>query len=397
MFIETTAVRKIAKLRKRIRAVQGGTSASKTIGILLLLISYAQTDTEPTITSVVSESFPHLRKGAMRDFLNIMQTHRYFDEKRWDKSNSIYTFETGSIIEFFSADQASKVRGPRRHRLFMNECNNMPYETFDQLEVRTSDLIFLDWNPTTEFWYYDQVANRTDVDHIIVTYKDNEGLAPSIVKSIEQRKNRKGWWKVYGLGQLGEVEGRIYTGWDIVDEVPEGARLVRRCLDFGYTNDPTAIVDIYKYNDSLVAHEQCYQTGMLNSDIYAFISNLEDPGMLIIADSSEPKSIAELKKLGLNIIGIDKGRDSVVNGIAVVQDQVMMVTSQSTNLIKEYRNYLFMIDDITGKILNIPEDDQQDHALDAVRYGVRSLVSPIRKSVHVHRPKTAGYVNRRRG
>ena len=144
---------------KRIRAVQGGTSASKTVSILLLLINAAQSDKSPTLTSIVSESFPHLKRCVMRDFLQIMEQHHYFKAERWNKTDFIYTFETGSKIEFFSADQPSKVRGPRRDRLFINEANNVPYEAFDQLEVRTKEYVYLDWNPTIEFWFYDQVSH----------------------------------------------------------------------------------------------------------------------------------------------------------------------------------------------------------------------------------------------
>lgn len=157
-FTITTATKKVAALTKRIRALQGGTSASKTISALQVLIDKSQRDTTPKITSIVSESLPHLRKGAMRDFLNIMMTHNYFDEAKWNKTDSIYTFDTGSIIEFFGADQPAKVRGPRRDRLYMNECNNMAFETFEQLEVRTRDTIWLDWNPSNEFWFYTDVC-----------------------------------------------------------------------------------------------------------------------------------------------------------------------------------------------------------------------------------------------
>lgn len=153
MYKLTTATRRIAAMKARIRAIAGGTSAGKTISILQLLIDAAQRDTTPTITSVVSESMPHLRKGAMRDFLHIMEVHKYFNPERWNKTDSVYTFETGSKMEFFSCDQAGKVRGPRRDRLYINEANNIAYETFDQLEVRTKDTIWLDWNPTSEFWY----------------------------------------------------------------------------------------------------------------------------------------------------------------------------------------------------------------------------------------------------
>jgi len=195
-YVITTATKKIENLKKRIRAVQGGTSAGKTIGILEVLIDLAQTDEVPTITSVVSESFPHLKRGAILDFLSIMQQQGYFVDKRWNKTDYTYTYETGSRIEFFSVDQPGKVRGPRRDRLFMNEANNIPYDTFDQLEVRTKEFIVLDWNPVSEFWYYDKVANRKDVDHLVLTYRDNEALDQRIIDAIEQRRERKGWWTV---------------------------------------------------------------------------------------------------------------------------------------------------------------------------------------------------------
>jgi len=236
LYSKTTALRKIQALRKRLRCVQGGTSAGKSIAILLLLIQAAQTDETPTLTSVVSESFPHLKRGVMRDFLAIMQTHEYFDPSAWNMTDFIYTFPTGSKIEFFSADQPSKVRGPRRDRLFINEANNVPFEAFDQLEVRTKDYIFMDWNPVNEFWYHEHIqGKRDDYELLIVTYKDNEALDAQIVASIEQRKDNKNWWLVYGLGQLVFSEAQIFKGWEIVDKIPDEARIMRYGLDFGFT------------------------------------------------------------------------------------------------------------------------------------------------------------------
>lgn len=360
------------KMNKRIRAVQGGTSASKTVSIILYLIALAQSDKTPTLTSIVSESFPHLKRGAMRDFLTIMQEHRYFQDRRWNKSDYTYTFETGSKIEFFSADQPSKVRGPRRDRLFINEANNVPYETFDQLEVRTKDFIFLDWNPTNEFWFYTDVENRTDTQWIILTYRDNEALSQEIVDSIEQRKGRAGWWKVYGEGQLGEVEGKIYTGWDIIDEIPKYARLERRGLDFGYSNDPSSVVDVYYYDGGYILDEVLFRKGLSNKQIADTI--LAQPlHCLVIADSAEPKSIDEIKGYGVNIVAADKGPDSVSHGIQLIQDQKISMTKRSVNLIKEYRNYLWKIDK-DGHILNVPEH-MFSHSMDALRYGLVSLLT----------------------
>ncbi len=365
MFIATRATKKIKALDKRIRGIQGGTSASKTVSILLILIDLAQCDTEPTVTSIVSESFPHLRRGVIRDFLNIMETHRYFDPDRWDKTNSTYTFETGSIIEFFSIDQSDKLRGGRRHRGFMNEANKIPREAFDQFEVRTRDLIFLDWNPSEEFWFYDLKGERNDVDHITVTYKDNEALDAKIVAAIEQRRANKRWFRVYGEGQLGEIEGRIYKGWKEIEEIPHEARLISYGLDFGYTNDPSSIVAIYYYNGGYVIDEIAFTKGLSNRQIADIL--LTFPPAPIYADSAEPKSIDEIRLYGLTILPSTKGKGSVSQGIQFVQAQAISVTKHSVNVIREYKNYLWEMDN-NGKILNTPEH-QWSHSMDAVRYG----------------------------
>lgn len=367
MFIATTATSKLLGLNKRIRIVSGGTSASKTISILMILIDYAQSHKNELI-SVVSESFPHLKRGAIRDFLNIMEGQNYFKDDLWNRTDYTYNFESGSKIEFFSADQPGKVRGPRRDVLFVNEGNNIQYETFTQLEIRTRKIIWVDHNPVSEYWAYTDVMKHTDCDFVTLTYKDNEALSPDIIKSIEDRKYNKMWYQVYALGQLGEIEGRIYTGWGVIDDIPESAKFKNFGLDFGYTNDPTAIVATYKLNDTIILDEICYRKGMLNGDIYQI---MKDRDGLIIADSASPKDIAELNLLGLTVQSAIKGRDSIKYGIGVVQSKKIMVTKRSTNLLKEYRNYLWE-KDANDKNVNIPQDFD-NHLLDALRYSLTKL------------------------
>lgn len=373
MYKQTTATKKLQKLNKRIRAVAGGTSASKTISILLILINEAQSDKEPKLVSVVSETVPHLKRGAMRDFLDIMKSHGYYKEDRWNKTDSIYTFETGTQIEFFSADQSDKLRGARRDRLYINECNNVELNAFNELEVRTRDVIWLDWNPTFEFWFYTDVQtnDEMDVDFITLTYKDNEALDEQTIKAIESRKNNKAWWQVYGLGELGEHEDKIFTNWEIIDEVPFMAKLSRRGLDFGYTNDPATIVDIYEYNGGYILDEKLYQKGQSNKQLADFLSSLEERNVLTVADSAEPKSIDEIRSYGVNIIPAQKGRDSVNQGIQLIQDKKIQVTKRSINLIKEYRNYFWQTDR-QGKTTNTPIDDF-NHCMDAIRYAISSM------------------------
>jgi len=303
-----------------------------------------------------------------------MQAQSYWKDENWNATDSIYTFETGNQIEFFSTDNADKLRGARRDWLFINEANNVLFEAFEQLEVRTKKGIYLDYNPTNEFWALTEVKDkRDDVDFVILTYKDNEALDEAIIKSIEQRRNRKGWWQVYGEGQLGEVEGKIYKDWEIIDTIPQFARLERRGLDFGYSNDPTALVDIYYYNGGYIVDELLYQKGMSNKQIADTILNTETSA-LVIADSAEPKSIDEIRLYGINILPTIKGAGSVNTGISFVQNQKIYITKRSINTIKEYRNYMWKVDK-DGRILNVAED-MWNHSMDAIRYALASVFSP---------------------
>jgi len=370
VFQSTTATHKVFSLTKRIRAVAGGTSASKTISILVWCIDYCQS-VKNELVSVVSESYPHLEKGSMLDFENIMKAHGYWKDANWNKTKHTYTFETGSKLEFFSVDTYGKAHGPRRDVLFVNECNNLTYPIVDQLITRTRKIVWLDWNPSSEFWFYtEMLPNRKDVDFITLTYKDNEALDEVTIAEIESHRNNKQWWTVYGEGKLGEVAGRIYTGWAIIDEIPHEARLERYGLDFGYSNDPTAIVAIYYYNGGYILDEITYQKGLSNKQIADVFTNLEGRA-LVKADSAEPKSIDEIKSYGINILPAEKGKDSIKQGIQYVQDQRISVTKRSVNLIKEYRNYMWETDK-EGRILNVPIDFM-NHLLDALRYGFNGL------------------------
>ena len=376
MFIRTTALEKITRLSKRIRGVSGGTSAAKTVSILMWLTDYCQTH-KGRVVSVVSETLPHLRRGAIRDFQNIMKDRDYWQDFRWlEPPQATYTFNTGSILEFFSADQPGKVRGPRRDILFINEANNISYETYTQLEVRTRRMVWCDWNPVAEFWFYTDVQPYSDVDFIRLTYRDNEALSSQEVEALERHRNNPNmiqWWKVFGEGLLGEAEGRIYTGWQEIDEIPFEARLEGYGLDFGYTSDPTAIVAVYKFNDGFILNESLYAKGMSNKMIADHLVN--SPGALVLADGAEPKSIDEIQSYlnayGMLIVAALKGQGSVSQGIQFVQAQKISVTKQSTNLIKEYRNYLWMKDK-DGKQINEPLG-VWNHCMDAVRYGLSKL------------------------
>lgn len=376
-FVDTSATQKIFDLTKRIRAVAGGTSASKTISIIVWLIDYCQSiENTNKLATVVSESYPHLEKGAMLDFQNIMKDRGYWNEKLWNATKHTYTFETGNKLEFFSVDTYGKAHGPRRDVLFVNECNNIEYKIVDQLMTRTREIVWLDWNPSEEFWFYTELlpTREQDIDFLTLTYLDNEALDQVMIDEIESHRNNIAWWTVYGEGKLGAIKTRIYTNWQFVDEVPHEARLERRGLDFGYSVDPTAIVDIYYYNGGYILDEVVYRKGLSNKQIADTINNLP-MDCLCIADSAEPKSIDELKLYGVNVLPAVKGKDSIKNGISFVQAQRISVTKRSLNLIKEYKKYLWMVDKKTDRILQEPASGD-DHAMDAIRYALSSVLRP---------------------
>lgn len=394
-FRDTTATRKIFKLKKRIRAVSGGTSSSKTISILVWMIDYAQS-MQGELLSVVSETFPHLEMGAMQDFQDIMKAQGYWDDSRWHGTKHTYTFETGSRIQFFSVDTYGKAHGPRRDVLFVNECNNLAYNIVDQLITRTRKIVWLDWNPSVEFWFYtEMLPHRSDIDFMgdggafaPLTYKDNEALlyedGQITIKEIEAHKHNKMWWQVYGEGHLGDIEGKIYTGWRMLNAIPEGAKLVRYWIDFGYSNDPASIGAVYKWNDAFILDELSYQRGMSNEAVATVIMNQPEKA-LTIADSSEPKSIDDVASYGVAIAPAVKGPDSVNYGIGVVQDQKIYLTKRSVNTRKEYRMYQWR-QDRNGKITDIPQDGF-DHSLDGIRYAITSIIKPEKKSTTVTRTK----------
>jgi phage terminase large subunit len=367
MLQETTAQKKIARLNKRVRIVRGGTSSSKTFSIIPMLITYA-VKTPRCEISVVAESIPHLRRGAIRDFLKIMEMVGMYAPDKWNKSSLTYTFSNDSFIEFFSADQPDKLRGARRDVLFINECNNIEWESYYQLAIRTRRFIYLDYNPVSEFWVDTELKSDPDSEMVVLTYKDNEALDKSIVKEIEKAKEKAktseywaNWWRVYGLGEIGNLEGVVFSNYQLVDSIPDEAKLVGYGLDFGYSNDPTALVGIYLFNGQRYIDQILYRTGMMNGEIAKHIES----GVICYADSAEPKSIEEIRRYGKTIRGVTKGKDSINYGIQVMQEQAYFITKRSTDLIKELRGYIWDKDK-SGNTMNRPIG--VDHALDAFRY-----------------------------
>jgi phage terminase large subunit len=371
-FIRTTAINKIRALTARKKVIQGGTSAGKTFGILPILIDKAAKNERLEI-SVVSESIPHLRRGAMKDFIKIMMETGRYNDGRWNRSLLTYNFANGSYIEFFSADQEGRLRGARRNVLYVNEANNIPFEAYHQMAIRTSGEIYLDFNPTQEFWAHTEVLTEPDAQLLILNYLDNEALPDTIKHDIEQARERgkdnpywANWWKVYGLGHLGSLQGVVFNNWQQCDKMPEQYKWKAYGIDWGFTNDPTAVVEVCEFQDAYYINEILYEKGLTNSDIAAKIGGFK--GQEFIADSAEPKSIEDLRRHGFRIRPCEKGRDSVRAGIDKMQQMPIFVTSNSTNVIRELRGYTWATDK-TGAQTGEPIDDM-NHAIDATRYAI---------------------------
>lgn len=370
--------------RYRVIANKGGTRSGKTYSLVSLFISVAVGGKKIREIDIVSESMPHLKRGALNDFNEILDREQLVDGVDYESnlSDHVYTFNSGTKIRFFSSDDWGKVKGSKRDVLYINECNRIDYEIYRQLAVRTTECIFLDWNPDTEFWYeLKGVQTKDSTKEIHSTYKDNPFLSDVQIAEIESNKDDENWWKVYGLGLTGRPQGVIYKRWEQVDAIPDYAELVGRGLDFGFTNDPTAIVDVYRADGELWLDERCYRINLTNDKIAEFLRPLSG---CTVADSAEQKSIAEIKNYGVRWIEpAIKGADSIRAGIQILQRYKMNVTKRSLNLINEIRNYKWKEDKITGELLNVPID-KYNHALDAVRYVALNKLS---KRPIIRRPR----------
>ena len=368
-FKYTTAIKKIRQMKARKKVIQGGSSAGKTFGIIPILIDRACKIPFYEIT-IIGQSVPHLKEGAMKDFLKIMKITNRYIANNWNISDRKYTFTNGSVISFVNAD-GDKAIGPRRNCLYINEANLIDYSTYTQLAIRTSDDIFLDFNPVQRFWVHEEVLTEDDSELLVLTYKDNEGLSPTIINELESKRNKaitsdywKNWCKVYLDGQIGALEGVIFE-YKEIDNVPQDAQLIGIGLDWGYSQDPTAAVAMYKYNGEIILDELIYQKGLANSQIAAILKE-KNLDTICYADSAEPKSIDEVKSYGIKIKATKKGPDSIMFGISLLQEHPLRVTKKSTNLKNEFDNYQWQKDK-DGNSLNQPTTTN-NHACDAARY-----------------------------
>jgi phage terminase large subunit len=385
MFKRTTAINKLKAMQARKRVVQGGTSSGKTYGIIPVIIDRLIKEDKLKAT-VVAETLPAVKEGALDIFKTVMgDTGRWVD-RHWNASSLTYTFHNKSRLQFKSFDTVGKAKSSgKRDILFLNEANHIPFEIADALMIRSKET-WIDFNPDNEFWVHKETLNEPNSEFVLINYEDNEALPPETLEDLIIKKQKAfhninlpfdkiyapnnikndywaNWCKVYIYGQIGNLEGVIFNNWKTIDKLPKEARLIGRGLDFGYSNDPTAIIEVYQHDGNRIVHEICYKKELTNSQIAKYIKDR----VPTYCDSAEPKSIKELKLLGVNAYPVSKGADSINFGIQTMQEQSYLVTATSTNLINELRKYAWSKDKRTGETQNKPIDDF-NHAIDALRY-----------------------------
>ena len=352
---------------KKIIVEQGGTRSGKTYNILCWIIAHYCTNNQGKTITIVRKTFPAVRGTVMRDFFDILKRYNLYFEELHLKSTHEY-FLNNNRVEFISLDQPTKIRGRKRDLLFINEANELTFEDWQQLIFRTTERIIIDYNPSEEFhWIYDRVLTREDVDFYQTTYKDNPFLSKVIVEEIERLKHiDENYWRVYGLGERGKSRSLVFS-FLTVPNTPPGAKLIGRGLDFGFSNDSTALVETYIEGDNMYVNELLYRTGMTNQDIGNELKRLGlDRRDEIWCDSAEPKSIEELHRMGFNTKKTYKGAINI--SIDMIRRYKLHITTASINLIKELRNYKY-IEDKNGQLTNKPID-AFNHAIDALRYSI---------------------------
>jgi phage terminase large subunit len=354
----------------------GGTRSGKTYSILQVLIVKALQTDDPLTISIVRKTLPSLKKSVLRDFINILETLGLYNEINHNKSDNIYRLGN-CVFEFFSIDNAQKYRGSKRDILYLNEATEFDFEDVFQLQIRTTGQIFLDYNPSLESgWIYDiEEQRRDEVDFFRSTYLDNPFLEPSLIEEIERLKDTdEQYWLIYGLGKRGKAIDLVYQFEEVEDIPVDKATLIGLGLDWGYSNDPTAVVEVWKDGHNIYLNELLYKRGLTNSDIVAELNAIGVTKRIdMVADSAEPKSIEDLRRSGFRIHPSKKGPDSILAGIDILKRHKIHVTTESVNLITELKRYKWL-KDANGEMLNRPIDIY-NHALDAVRYVALNLLA----------------------
>jgi len=364
----TVVLEKNLKANTRIVVNQGGTRSSKTYSLAQLIVLRALQSTGKIYT-ICRKTLPSLKGTSYRDFLEILESLNLYDPNKHNKSELTYKLNN-NLIEFISIDMSQKIRGRKRNVLWLNEANEFTQEDWIQLSLRTTENIYLDFNPSDPYsWIYDNVISRDDCTFIKSTYLDNPFLPPDTIREIERlRELDSNYWKIYGLGDIAQPTETIFRQFNLCNSIPSEASLVAVGMDFGYSNDPTAIVEVHKLNDELYINELLYSKGLTNQDIAEKLKELNvSTRTEIIYDSAEPKSGEELRRLGYLMYPSKKGADSINMGIDILRRYKINITKSSTNTINEFKFYKWLVDK-NGYVINKPATNQADHLLDAIRY-----------------------------
>jgi phage terminase large subunit len=380
MFEVTTAVRKMLALKGKNKIIQGATSSGKTYGIIPILYDKAL-ETPNTLITIVAETIPSLKDGCVKIFQDFMFNEGRWREDCWLGNPMQYTLPNRSKLQFKSFDSEGKAKASgKREILFINEANHVPFAIADALMIRTTREVWIDFNADSEFWGHTELLKEPNTDFLKLTYLDNESIPSGTLEKMltrkakaeqEEREGRKGywwnWWQVYGLGEIGRLQGVVFNNWSEIERVPDGARFIGYGVDFGYTNDPTTVVKGYEYNGQRIYDEVVYQTGLLNNDIADLLkANGITKRDIGYADSADPKSIADINRYGFRLKPVVKGADSIMYGVGLMQEQPFKITSRSLNFKKELNNYCWAKDK-DGSEINKPID-AFNHAIDAARY-----------------------------
>ena len=348
---------------------QGGTSSGKTYAIEQVLFCLAA-ENEKQVITVVGQDIPNLKAGALRDAMTIYYSSAVLQArvKSYNKTDRIFEFYTGSVIEFKSYGNWQDAKSGKRDYLFINEANGVAWDIYVELSLRTRKRIFIDYNPNAAFWVHDNLIGRDGVQLIISDHRHNPFLSKQTKEKIEStKKDDVEFWKVYARGITGKVRGLVLNNWHLCEQIPQGARLLAAGLDFGFTNDQTGCLLVYKQNGELWVDEIVYETGLTNPDISAKLMEARvSKNTEIVADSAEPKSIEELRRLGWYVTGANKGADSIKHSIDILKRYKINITRQSVNLRAELGRYKWKTDR-SGKTLNEPVDSF-NHLIDPLRY-----------------------------
>lgn len=373
----TTGLKKIQALDSKIKIVKGGTYAGKTYDIIAIIINkLCQPSHRRKRWTVVAESIPAVKQGVLEIFYQQMTFLRYWKDSSYNATDRLFKFDNGNMIQFTSFDKVGKAKAAgKRDGLFINEINHIQKDICIELINRTDEEVFIDYNPVNEFWVETELATLPNTSILTITYRDNEALSKEKILELEHKRILAetseywaNWCRVYLDGLTGRLEDVCIDNYKVIETLPPEAKLLRIGLDFGFHPDPNAAVALYQYNGKIIADEILYRTNMNISEL---VSALKPLKTRIICDSSSPLMIDELKRAGIYATGAKKGKDSVVAGIAKLNERGFLVTKKSINLIKELRNYVWKD--------GLPNGE--DHAIDALRYGYTYEQTTIKSQI----------------